>query len=126
MKDAAHLTFEFMRRSIGVASGDSGLWLSLILSRSSTMRIFSSAEYCLRVARRMSFTIRSEDNLVSGFLAHLHSLTVTMSQNSSVLQPAESDDVDGLSSTASKCQSVVARSATMRETVRRNIYQNWR
>jgi hypothetical protein len=25
------------------------------------MRIFSSAEYCLRVARRMSFTIRSED-----------------------------------------------------------------
>jgi hypothetical protein len=30
---------------------------------SSTMRIFSSAEYCLRVARRMSFTIRSEDIL---------------------------------------------------------------
>src|ERR1700730_11129680 len=30
---------------------------------SSTMRIFSSAEYCLRVARRMSFTIRSDDNL---------------------------------------------------------------
>jgi hypothetical protein len=28
---------------------------------SSTMRIFSSAEYCLRVARRMSFTIRSDD-----------------------------------------------------------------
>jgi hypothetical protein len=85
------------------------------------MRIFSSAEYCLRVARRMSFTIRSEDNLVSGFLAHLPSSMVTMSQKSSVLQPAESDDVDGLSSTASKCQSVVARSATMRETVRGNI-----
>ena len=30
-------------------------------SPSSTMRIFSSAEYCLRVARRMSFTIRSDD-----------------------------------------------------------------
>jgi hypothetical protein len=30
---------------------------------SSTMRIFSSAEYCMRVARRMSFTIRSEDIL---------------------------------------------------------------
>jgi hypothetical protein len=30
---------------------------------SSTMRIFYSAEYCLRVARRMSFTIRSEDIL---------------------------------------------------------------
>src|SRR5271163_3240188 len=29
---------------------------------SSTTRIFSSAEYCLRVARRMSFTTRSEDN----------------------------------------------------------------
>ena len=36
------------------------------------------------------------------------------------------DDVDGLSSTASKCQSVVARSATMRETVCGKIYQNWR
>src|SRR4051812_8585824 len=32
-------------------------------SPSSTMRIFSSAEYCLRVARRMSRTIRSDDNL---------------------------------------------------------------
>jgi len=31
---------------------------------SSTMRIFSSAEYCLHVTLRMSFTIRSEDNLV--------------------------------------------------------------
>jgi hypothetical protein len=62
----------------------------------------------------------------SGFLAHLHSTMVTMSQKSSVLQPAKSDDVDGLSSTASKCQSVVARSATMRETVRGKIYQNWR
>jgi hypothetical protein len=30
---------------------------------SSTMRIPSSVEYCLRVARRMSFTIRSEDIL---------------------------------------------------------------
>ena len=28
---------------------------------SSTIRIFSAAEYCLRVARRMSFTIRSDD-----------------------------------------------------------------
>src|SRR5258707_6997922 len=31
---------------------------------SSTMRIFSSAEYCFRVARRMSFTTRSDDTLV--------------------------------------------------------------
>jgi hypothetical protein len=39
----------------------------------------------------MSFTIRSEDNLViPGFLAHLHSSMVTMSQKSSVLQPAKS------------------------------------
>ena len=49
-----------------------------------------------------------------------------MSQKSSLLQVARSDDVDGLSSTASKCQSVVARSATMRETVRGKIYQDWR
>jgi hypothetical protein len=42
------------------------------------------------------------------------------------IQPAESDDVDGLSSTASKCQSVVARIATTRETVRGKVYQNWR
>src|SRR5580704_12525029 len=56
-----------------------------------------------------------------GFLAHLRSSMVTMSQKSSVLQPAKSDD--GLSSPASKCQSVVARSATMRETVRGKIYQ---
>jgi hypothetical protein len=48
MEDAAHLMFDFMRRSIGVASGG------------------------------------------SGFLAHLHSLMVTMSQKSSVLQPAKS------------------------------------
>ena len=53
--------------------------------------------------------------------AHLHSSMVTMSQKSSVLQPAKSDD--GLSSPASKCQSAVARSATMRETVRGKIYQ---
>ena len=32
-------------------------------------------------------------------LAHLHSSMVTMSQKSSVIQPAKSDDVDGLSST---------------------------
>src|SRR6266478_1264597 len=31
---------------------------------SSTMRIFSSAEHCFRVARRMSFTTRSDDTLV--------------------------------------------------------------
>jgi hypothetical protein len=30
---------------------------------SSTMRIFSSAEYCLRVARRMLFTRRSDVEL---------------------------------------------------------------
>jgi hypothetical protein len=62
----------------------------------------------------------------SGFLVYLHSSIVTMSQKSTVLQADKSDDVDGLSSTASKCQSVVARSATMRETVRGKIYQNWR
>ena len=42
------------------------------------------------------------------------------------LSLAKADDVDGLSSMASKCQSVVARSATKRETVRGKIYQNWR
>src|SRR5271155_5517826 len=31
---------------------------------SSTTRIFSSAEYCFRVARRMSFTTCSDDTLV--------------------------------------------------------------
>src|SRR5271167_4675113 len=31
---------------------------------SSTVRIFSSAEYCFRVARRMSFTTCSDDTLV--------------------------------------------------------------
>jgi hypothetical protein len=30
---------------------------------SSTIRIFSSAEYCLRVARRMLFTSRSDEEL---------------------------------------------------------------
>src|SRR5271156_2611186 len=56
---------------------------------SSTTRIFSSAEYCLRVARRMSFTTRSEDNFsVSDFWSHLHSLMVTMSQKSFVPQLA--------------------------------------
>ncbi|PZR91510.1 MAG: hypothetical protein DLM68_03310 [Hyphomicrobiales bacterium] len=47
-------------------------------------------------------------------------------KKSSLQKTAQSDDVDGLSSTASKCQSVVARSATMKETVRGKIYQNWR
>src|SRR3954470_9260402 len=60
-------------------------------SPSSTTRIFSSAEYCLRVARRMSRTIRSDDKFGgAGFLAHLHSSTVTMSQKSSFPQTLES------------------------------------
>jgi len=36
------------------------------------------------------------------------------------------DEADGLSSAASKCQSLVARSVTKRETVHGKIYQNWR
>jgi hypothetical protein len=36
------------------------------------------------------------------------------------------DDVDGLSSTASKCQNVVAGSGTRRETVHGTIYQDRR
>ena len=36
MEDAAHLTVEFMRRSIGVASGDFGLWLVRSANRRAT------------------------------------------------------------------------------------------
>src|ERR1700682_5022573 len=94
---------------------------------SSTMRIFSSAENCRRVARRMSFTTCSAGSFTGpDFCLIFAPSKATMSQKSSLLQPAKSDDVDGLSSTASKCQSVVARSATKREAVRGKGYQNWR
>ena len=58
---------------------------------SRTIRIFSSDECRLRVARRMFFTIRSDGEFrMHGFLSHLHSLMVTMSQKSSVPQAAKS------------------------------------
>jgi hypothetical protein len=56
-----------------------------------TMRMFSSAEYCLRVARRMSLTTFS-----TGSFAELDCclifvpLNVTMSQKLSLLQSAQS------------------------------------
>jgi hypothetical protein len=43
------------------------------------MPIFSSAKYCLQVAPRMSFTIRSEDILAVADFAHLHSSMVMAS-----------------------------------------------
>src|SRR5205823_5364272 len=57
---------------------------------SSTMRIFSSAEYCLRVAPNVLHDPLGRRLLALGFLSHLHSLMVTMSQKSSLLQSANS------------------------------------
>jgi hypothetical protein len=59
-----------------------------------TIRIFSSAECCFRVARQMSFTtfsavapLRSRSRSRSpSVLAHLHSLAATMSQKPSAAQ----------------------------------------
>ena len=58
---------------------------------SSTIRIFSSAEILLAGCSPNVFhNPLGRWLLVHGFLSHLHSLTVTMSQKSSFLQPANS------------------------------------
>src|SRR5881392_3749085 len=58
---------------------------------SSTMRIFSSEECRLRVARRMFFTIRSDDDSgCTDFCLISTPCVVTMSQKSSVPQAAKS------------------------------------
>ena len=58
---------------------------------SRTMRIFSSALYCLRVTRRVSRTSRSDGvSARPGFDFIVHSLSVTMSQKPSIPQAANS------------------------------------
>src|SRR6185436_11328547 len=58
---------------------------------SRTIRIFSSDECRLRVARRMFFTIRSDGDFgCTDFSLISHSLVVAMSQKSSVPQPVNS------------------------------------
>src|SRR5258708_3902939 len=58
---------------------------------SRTIRIFSSAEYCLRVARRMVFTSRSDGELpVTDFCLICAPRRATMSQKSSLPQLAKS------------------------------------
>src|SRR5215472_11535579 len=60
-------------------------------SPSRTMRIFSSAEYCLRVARRMFFTSRSDGELARPDFCLISVLRLaTMSQKSSLPQLAKS------------------------------------
>jgi hypothetical protein len=54
------------------------------------MRIFSSAEYCLRVARRMSRTIRSDDNLAGPDFWLISTPQWLTSQKSSLPQTLES------------------------------------
>jgi Transposase DNA-binding len=49
----------------------------------------------------------SKTILRSGFLVHLHSLIISMSQKSSCPQPAKSDGVDAPRSPVSKCHKVV-------------------
>ena len=55
---------------------------------SSTMPMFSSAEYCFRVARRTANKLLGRRGGGVGFLSHLRSLGATMSQKSSVPQAA--------------------------------------
>src|SRR6202035_2508049 len=58
---------------------------------SNTMRIFSSAEYCLRVARRMSWTTFSAGSLDDRVCCLIFApVNVTMSQKLSLLQSANS------------------------------------
>src|SRR5271155_1593930 len=58
---------------------------------SSTMRIFSSAEYCLRVARRMSWTTFSAGSFDDRVCCLIFApVNVTMSQKLSLLQSANS------------------------------------
>jgi hypothetical protein len=58
---------------------------------SRTIRIFSSAEYCLRVARRMVFISRSDGELpVTDFCLICAPRRTTMSQKSSLPQLAKS------------------------------------
>src|ERR1700722_17624016 len=58
---------------------------------SNTMRIFSSAEYCLRVARRMSRTTFSAGSLDDRVCCLIFApVNVTMSQKLSLLQSANS------------------------------------
>src|SRR5271155_1122291 len=58
---------------------------------SNTMRIFSSAEYCLRVARRMSWTTFSAGSLDDRVCCLIFApVNVTMSQKLSLVQSANS------------------------------------
>ena len=53
---------------------------------SRTILIFSSDEYCLRVARLMSLTIFSPGLFWVRRLSHVHSSVVTMSQKPSLIK----------------------------------------
>lgn len=75
--------------------------------------IFSSAEYCLRVARRMSLTTFSPWLcLVPGFLSHLHSLVVTMCQKPSLIKSPETVPLALTSDTPWALPSLLARTST--------------
>ena len=65
----------------------SSAMLSAPFRPSRTTLIFSSAEYCLRVARRMSLTTFSPGApTCAGYLSHLQSLVVTMGQKPSLIK----------------------------------------
>ena len=76
---------------IFLTSSDLAGWLRKQLLRlSSTILIFSSAEYCFLVARRTSFTTCSDVPRVSDFCLIDALPIATMSQKSSVLQVMQS------------------------------------
>ena len=82
------------------------------------MRIFSSAEYCLRVARRMSLASRSDGvSGVLGFCLMPTPQVVTMSPKSSVPQAASSVSHVLMSDMLSYCRTLVGTEGLLRRQI---------